>query len=293
MISVIIPTCRYSSYLEESIDSVLIAQNTDITEIIVLVNAGDQSQEVQNQINTKYDEPRLRVENTGTQQLPIYANWNYGVKLAKNPYIHILHDDDRVLKGFYQEASKLIEQSPEASLYYLNATMFEGTQKTPFKHLPSGRIDNLAEIIFDGNKLLCPGAIINKTYFRPFKEWMIHHGDWICWFEMSLESYVICSDQVLAEYRLHPQSSTNENIGSPKLAHKFFKELVWCLRFVAEKNNKTPNLELALEFCQNKLQTTSQSKNIIQTLNWGMKLFWLKPSFQTLNQIRKFAKKAL
>ncbi len=109
--SVVIPVYNRKQFILECLSSVLIQwRGRDDMEIIVMDNASDPPIEdlvdsIGRGIVRYYRHP---------ENLPLQKNWNTAVSLCQGHWIHLLHDDDYVLPGFYARLKQSLENAPES-----------------------------------------------------------------------------------------------------------------------------------------------------------------------------------
>lgn len=106
--SIIVPTYKRSSLLEQAIDSAL-NQSVDFKyEIIVVDNDPGRNCTTENLILKKYsDEPALAYYKNA-ENLGMFGNWNRGVELSRANWIGMLHDDDMLLPNYLEELNHFL-----------------------------------------------------------------------------------------------------------------------------------------------------------------------------------------
>ena len=50
------------------------------------------------------------------KHLGLAGNWNHSVSLARANLVHLLHQDDRVERGFYQQMWQAFQEQPELGM---------------------------------------------------------------------------------------------------------------------------------------------------------------------------------
>ena len=118
-VSVIIPCFNQGAYLQEAVDSVL-AQTFQDFEILVVDDGSTDEETVK--ILKEYDRPKTRVIRTENQGLS--AARNTGIHEAQGIYILPLDADDKIGKGYLEDAVRILDQHPEIGIVYCEAAYF-------------------------------------------------------------------------------------------------------------------------------------------------------------------------
>ena len=109
--SVMIPAYNRSQFLLECLASVL-AQWTgeDDMEIVVIDNGSTPPLE---ELVHSVGRGIVRYHRH-PETLPLQENWNSAIALSRGEWVHLLHDDDYVLPGFYVKLKSGLEASPDS-----------------------------------------------------------------------------------------------------------------------------------------------------------------------------------
>ena len=118
-VSVIIPCFNQGLYLDEAVDSVL-AQTFQDFEVLVVDDGSTDAETVK--MLKDYARLKTRVIHTDNQGLS--AARNNGIHEAQGDYILPLDADDKIGKGYLDEALRILEQHPEIGIVYCEASYF-------------------------------------------------------------------------------------------------------------------------------------------------------------------------
>lgn len=207
MFSIIIPLYNKANYIVKTVQSVL-KQTYQQFEIIV-VNDGstDNGFEIVKQIK----DSRIRLiqkENGG-----VCSARNVGISNAKYDYIALLDADDYWDKDFLSEASKLIEDFPQAALWGINfAEIYEGKL---IRELPTGLPKGFRGIVEDYfempekmgriSDLFCSSSVvIRKSIFDHtgmFDERLKYSEDIDMWYRIIANFPVAFYDRYMSFYQ--------------------------------------------------------------------------------------------
>lgn len=218
LFSVMIPTYNRFTFLGETLGSIL-KQDPGAAkmEIAVVDDASTQG------------DPSSLIEGTGRGRARLYkndrnlgisGNFNRCIELARGQWIHILHSDDIILPGFYEQAEKLIAAS-------------EGVQAIAFRCFitdQNGTIDavtdNLADLtanpqelrrrFLTGTPLQCAGVIVKREAYERrggFLTSLRLFLDVEMWSRLFFQEKAVYSRECLATFRMHGASASSKIFG--------------------------------------------------------------------------------
>ncbi|ULQ56292.1 glycosyltransferase [Flavihumibacter rivuli] len=140
-------------------------------------------------------------------------NFESCINRAKGYRVHILHGDDMVKPGFYQEIEALFKAHPEAGAAFTRNDYIDERDR----HLHSkpniqenkGIIENWLFKIASANLLQPPAIVVKRSVYEHLGGFFaVHYGeDWEMWARIAAHYPVAYSPESLALYRKH-----NENI---------------------------------------------------------------------------------
>lgn len=205
MLSVMIPTFNCASYLRQTLASVL-AQDFGPAEMQI---------EVVDDCSTK-DDPQAVVEEVGRGRVGFFrkpknegavANFNTCIERSRGRYVHILHGDDYVLPGFYDEINMLRQQAPSAALL---ACRIFGVNEANEILWVSPLVEELRSntrvpraFYYESVLQFC-GVVLARDFLESsggFLPTLCHSADWEMWSRAVSAGGGIISVNVLAAYR--------------------------------------------------------------------------------------------
>jgi len=205
MLSVMIPTFNCASYLRQTLASVM-AQDFVPAEMQI---------EVVDDCSTK-DDPQAVVEEVGRGRVTFFrkpknegavANFNTCIERSRGRYVHILHGDDYVLPGFYDEIDRLRQQAPSAALL---ACRIFGVNEANEILWVSPLVEELrsntrvARAFYYESVLQFCGVVLARDFLESsggFLPTLCHSADWEMWSRAVSAGGGIISANVLAAYR--------------------------------------------------------------------------------------------
>lgn len=220
--SVMIPSYNCSNYLKQTLETVLKQGFSPEEMQITVVDDGSTDADVRS-IVAETGKGRIaffqQKENAGSLR-----NFETCINLAKGKYIHLLHGDDQVKPGFYNEIASLFETNPSAGAAFTGISVVN--EKDEFLY-DNNLIQQKEGIIPDWlltiarNQYLRTCAIVIKreVYEQLGSYYAVHYGeDWEMFVRIAANYPVAYSPESLAVYRLHDNNisgrymATGQNI---------------------------------------------------------------------------------
>jgi glycosyltransferase involved in cell wall biosynthesis len=211
--SVMIPTYNCSQYLIENIRSVLEqAPGPELMQI-----------EVVDDYSTDSDVESI-VQRIGKGRISYYRqpknvgslrNFETCLNRSKGHYIHLLHGDDKVKKGFYKEIENVFSSFPEAGAAFTGFTVVD-EQNQPlyynndFLYEP-GILKNWLPEIARSQLIQPPAMVVKRSVYEKLGSFYgVHYGeDWEMWVRIAAHYPVAHSPAKLAFYRVHQNNITS------------------------------------------------------------------------------------
>jgi glycosyltransferase involved in cell wall biosynthesis len=227
--SVIIPVYNCLKYLPYTLRSVLMQDlGPDKMEIIVVddcSNDGD-VEEVVKKIGIGRIKYFKQSSNVG-----LIRNFEACIKLSKGYYIHILHGDDEIIEGFYNEIGGLFQDYPEIGAAFTNFEYMDASGNSIWSNEiitdQKGVLENWLINIAESQKLqYCCNVVKRSTYEALGSFYGIECvEDWLMWVRIAAAFPVAYSPKTLARYRVFTDNVTGVNLRSGK----FFNNSLKCI----------------------------------------------------------------
>ena len=129
--------------------------------------------------------------------------------------IHILHGDDMIAPGFYDEIDMLFRKYPTAGAAFTGYFHINELDELLYPNQPlasdPGPIDNWFSIIAQSQQIQPPAMVVKRhVYERLGGFFGMHYGeDWEMWVRISAHFPVVHSPEHLAKYRVHDGNITS------------------------------------------------------------------------------------
>ena len=211
--SVMIPTYNRVRYLEQALNSVLDqAPGSDIMQIEVIDNCSTEAdieavvRRVCQHRVAFYKQPK----NVG-----IIDNMITCIKRARGHLIHILHDDDLVLPGFYSHLQEAFEK--ESTIGAAFCRYAEVDEENRQRYLPMlerstpGILSNWLERIAVRQLIQAPAIVVRRSVYEKlggFHPELHYTADWEMYKRIAAHYPIWYEPQMFAYYRIHNSSQS-------------------------------------------------------------------------------------
>lgn len=212
--SVMIPTYNSTTYLAETLKSILVQDpGPEVMQIEVIDNCSTQ------------DDPEPLVRELGQGRIALYrqaenvgmiGNFNTCLERARGEVVHVLHNDDYVAPDFYEHFTAAIRQYPEVDLFLCR--YFEVDEQSEI-NLISPRLPALEKypnedfsICFYQAFFGPPSTVIRRRFFEKFGGFspiFQYTDDWEMYTRALVHSGGLMINKPLAYYRCSTGNSTH------------------------------------------------------------------------------------
>jgi glycosyltransferase involved in cell wall biosynthesis len=214
-----IPTYKGTRYLSKTLASVL-AQAPAADEMqIEVIDDGSPDTRAQQLVSeiagdrvSFFRKPR----NEG-----LLANFNTCIERARGELVHILHDDDAVLPGFYTTANAVLVKDPSLGALFCRFILIDGHERwrevSPLLCQTSRKLDNPALQLARRNLIRTPCVVVRRSVYEQiggFDSRLSHSADWEMWVRIAVHFGVWYEDRPLALYREHIGSDSSSLVRS-------------------------------------------------------------------------------
>jgi glycosyltransferase involved in cell wall biosynthesis len=207
--SVMLPTYRPTDTLGAALSSVL-AQAPAAAEMqITVVDDGSPDGLVETIVRSIDPTGRVAILRHG-ERLGLAGNWNRAIDLARGELVHLLHQDDYVLPGFYARLDRGLRRTPDAGMAFCRTRLVDGADRW-LKNSSrlawfAGPLRGWLPVIAERQRLQTPAVVVPRaTYerFGGYREDLCQALDWEMWVRIAARCRVWYEPRVLAAYRRH------------------------------------------------------------------------------------------
>lgn len=143
------------------------------------------------------------------------ANWNSCIRRSRGSWVHILHQDDLVLPGFYQRMGAAAQQRPDLGAAFCQHLIIDDdghwVRLSSLERKTPGVLDGWLEKIAVAQRIQCPSMVVSRTAYEKlggFNKELVFCLDWEMWVRISAQYPVWFEPTALACYRTHESSET-------------------------------------------------------------------------------------
>jgi glycosyltransferase involved in cell wall biosynthesis len=144
-------------------------------------------------------------------------NYETGLKVSKGELVHLLHGDDKIRPGFYNEMQNLFDLNQEAkagfcrSIYINDKGQWTGI--TGMIQEENGIVQDILDKLYVKQHIQTPSMVVKREVYESigtFDRRLNAMEDWEMWIRVANRFPVATSNKVLAEYRSHEHNATSE-----------------------------------------------------------------------------------
>ena len=213
--SVIVPLYNRREYLKQCLTSVL-EQDPGPQEMEIIIVDDASESDLRDFVKGIGGERVTYIRNS--TNLGLYPSTNMTIRQSRGCWLHILHDDDWVLPGFYATMRHGVEFLPDsvgvAFCMYRHEHECDKIWSPPkFRNEPGIMGRSFIAKLARGNPLQIPAVIYRRETFARvglFREDLPFTADWEWYVRSALEFSWYHEPSILACYRVHAHSQTHE-----------------------------------------------------------------------------------
>lgn len=279
--SVMIPAFNCIDYLKITIESVL-AQD---------MGAGKMQIEVVDDCSNDGDVEAL-VKKIGRERVGYFRqeenkgslrNFETCINRANGVLVHLLHGDDLVKAGFYEEIEGLFNEYPEIGAAFTKYTYVDekGNESKPGKDDLDGKrgvVEDWLYKIAQCQRLQPPAMVVKRSVYEHLGSFFaVHYGeDWEMWIRIAAHYPVAYSFKCLALYRSfqnHNANVTSRSIMSGQNIKDIEKVISIAQNYLPkEKRNELKNIarkNFAIHYAKASNRIFQHSKKAAFVQGWG------------------------
>jgi glycosyltransferase involved in cell wall biosynthesis len=165
--------------------------------------------------------------------------WNRCIERARGQWVHLLHQDDLVLPGFYQNLRELIGTVPEAGAAFTRYSVIaeDGHWETisPVERRAPGMLENALERLYSVQRIQCPAIVVRREAYERlggFSPRFPHALDWEMWVRIAGSFPVLYEPRFGACYRTHGESTSTAQKRSGENIRDVVRVVEYCRRYL-------------------------------------------------------------
>lgn len=149
------------------------------------------------------------------RRLGLCGNWNRAIALAQGELVHLLHQDDYVLPGFYERMDAAFRRAPGIGMAFCRCRIVDAADRllrtASRLQWTTGVLTNWLPRIAERQRIQTPSVVVpRRTYellggYRPELQLAL---DWEMWVRIAASFPVWYESRPLAAYRRHAENET-------------------------------------------------------------------------------------
>ena len=214
-VSVMVPAYRPDALLVDTLRSVLVQAPPADEMQITVVDDGSPPGLVEDLVGRVDRSGRVEVVRHG-ERLGLAGNWNRAIELARGHLVHLLHQDDCVLPGFYARMIAGFGRAPDIGMAFCRCRIVDGAGRLLktnsrvrwFAGVLDGWLPRIAERI----RVQTPAAVVARDTYETlggFRPDLVQALDWEMWVRIAAHRRVWYEPRPLATYRRHAANETS------------------------------------------------------------------------------------
>lgn len=143
------------------------------------------------------------------------GNLNRAIGLARGHLVHLLHQDDFVLPGFYARMRRAFERAPTAGMAFCRTEIVDRSgrclKRSSGPQLWSGIVRGWVAKIATRQRVQAPSAVVARSTYEQvggYREDLRLALDWEMWVRIAVRYPVWYESRALAAFRRHDRSET-------------------------------------------------------------------------------------
>lgn len=218
--SVMVPTFRPDGRLRQTLLSVLAQDPGRDTMQIAVVDDDSPGDDLSSIVRAIDPSGRIEVIR-GRRRAGLAGNWNRALDAARGHYVHLLHQDDYVLPGFYARIEHGFRTAPGAAMAFCRTRIVDGHDRpiktTSRQRWTAGVVSGWLPRIAERQRVQTPAAVVARDAYERqggFRQDLCHSLDWEMWVRIAAAGAVWYEPRVLAVYRRHPTNESHRLVTS-------------------------------------------------------------------------------
>lgn len=231
-------------------------------------------------------------------------NFETCINRAKGKRIHILHGDDAVNPGFYEEIDSLFNAHPHIGAAFTNCNTFDENSEKKWKNPTfmehAGVVPNFLYKLVKSSAIETPSIVVKRSVYEHLGSFYgVHYGeDWEMWTRIAAHYEMAYSPKPLVNYRIHSKNIT----GNSFLTAQNIRDIDFVINtfqnYLPQERKKTYKKEAKREYAlyiSNQVvnRIYHEQKNPTAAVFQARKIFEFYPSILTLFCFAKVSFKKL
>jgi hypothetical protein len=165
------------------------------------------------------------------RRLGIAGNWNMCVSRARGTWVHLLHQDDFLLPGFYSALRRGMDDQSVGAAFcssYLADASGAGWAPRLVPMTEAGILDDWQEHVFIRLSIQCSAIVVRRDVYEAvggFDAGFRYALDWDMWKRIAVRYPIWFHPEALACYRMHAESETSHQMRDGSHLAEIFRSI--------------------------------------------------------------------
>jgi len=209
LVSVMLPTYQPNRFLIDTLRGVL-RQDLGAADMqIAIVDDASPSADVEALVAEAAPGNRVEVHRM-SRNLGLSGNWNRCLELARGDTVHVLHQDDVVLDGFYRLLLPAFAKSEQIGMAFCRHAFIDEydavTRRSHRERWRAGILRDWLSRITEWQRIQCPSVLVRRSVYERlggYRSDLCFALDWEMWVRIAANYAVWYQPKTLAYYRRH------------------------------------------------------------------------------------------
>ena len=204
-----LPTYEPDEKLCRTLASVLAQALTDDQMQIAVVDDASERSDVRALVHAADSTGRVEVIRHD-RRLGIGGNWNRAIAAARGELVHLLHQDDYVLPGFYASMDQAFRRDPQIGMAFCRCRIVDGDDRrikdSSLLRWTPGTIHGWLPVIAHRQRVQCPATVVARSTYEAvggYRTDLCMALDWEMWVRIAARYQVGYEPRPLAAYCRH------------------------------------------------------------------------------------------
>ena len=263
-LSVMIPTYEPGPFLVEALRGILAQDPGPAAMQIAVVDDASPTVDVAALLATVAPAGRIELH-PAAQNLGLAGNWNRSVSLARGEFVHLLHQDDLILPGFYERLLHGFAADSAVGMAFCRHAFIDEagtwTRRSHRERWRSGLLGRWLARISQRQRIQCPATIVRRDVYERlggFRSDLTYALDWEMWVRIAAAYAVWYEPRLLACYRRHRSSETSRLTSSGKIGSDLLSAIEVFSLHLPEASRQQLAHRAYLRLCVTQLRVSDQ-----------------------------------
>lgn len=218
--SVLIPTYEPDGKLALALASVLAQAGSPGAMEILVVDDGSRHGLVRELVDHVDPDGRIEVIEHG-QRLGLCGNWNRAIARARGELVHLLHQDDYVLPGFYDRLDQGFRKGGTIGMAFCRSRLVDASDQTirteSRQQWTPGLLANWLPRIAERQRIQTPAVVVPRATYEQlggYRSDLQLALDWEMWVRIAAHAPVWYEPRPCVCYRRHDRNETSRLMAS-------------------------------------------------------------------------------